>query len=59
MSYETETDRTVEFIEALLGRKLTREEKIPIPSILGREDGDEDILDYIERLAMADQPERR
>lgn len=56
---ETETDRTVEFIEAIIGRKLTREEKIPIPAILGGEDGDEDILDYIERLAVASVPEGR
>lgn len=56
---ETETDRTVEFIEAIIGRKLTRSEKIPIPAILGGEDGDENILDYIERLAVASVPEGR
>ena len=56
---ETEADRTVEFIEAIVGRKLTRAEKIPIPAILSGEDGDEDILDYIERLAMATAPEGR
>lgn len=56
---ETETDRTVEFIEAIIGRKLTRSEKIPIPAILGGEDGDENILDYIERLAVASVPEWR
>lgn len=56
---ETETDRTVEFIEAIVGRKLTRAEKIPIPAILGGEDGDENILDYIERLAVASVPEGR
>lgn len=56
---ETETDRTVEFIEAIIGRKLTREEKIFIPAILSGDDGDEDILDYIERLAMAAVPEGR
>ena len=56
---ETETDRTVEFMEAMIGRKLTRSEKIPIPAILGGKDGDEDILDYIERLAVASVPEGR
>lgn len=56
---ETEADRTVEFIEAIIGRKLTRSEKIPIPAILGGEDGDENILDYIERLAVASVPEGR
>lgn len=56
---ETETDRTVEFIEAIIDRKLTREEKIPIPAILGGKDGDEDILDYIERLAVAGVSEGR